>query len=140
MIDKHELRIGNIVPLWRGQWSVVSALRKDSAVVIWDGLDHVMSYNDLQPIELTEDILLKCAEITKDELIDNESTKGATFPIKGTDLYLKYEFNQAGEMLPFSLIKGFLFQYLVIADVKYIHVLQNAVFFLTGKELQIDLK
>lgn len=124
MIDKHELRIGNIVPLWKGQIGVIKELHHDVAFVMWNSVVHVMFYKDISPIELTEDILLKWGFEKHDNgSLQSDINYGITLWSKnGSVVRLYYESDEFGQ------------------EIETLHHLQNLYFALTGKELQIDLK
>lgn len=127
MIDKHELRIGNFVATRFG-------VNKINNLTEYASVEHkkptsrykkkAMPYADLQPIELTEDILLKCGfEKQDNNSLQFDSDLGFTMWSKtGYSVGLYYDSDEFGQ------------------PVKSLHHLQNVFYFLTGKELQIDLK
>lgn len=107
MIQANELRIGNLV-MYNGYYRQIVSLNLGTEV-------------NAKPIELTEEILLKCGFI-KDE-----------FDQWGNDSRLG--FFQAEDFEGYLMIWGDS----VIRHCEHLHQLQNLYFALTGKELKIKL-
>ena len=115
MIKSNELRIGNWVS-YLG--AIVQLDRHDLSDLFNPSID--MYEMDLEPIELTEEILLKCgfefSHITGDERV---------FSNKKINLLINAYDN--------NIIKFNVF------IIKHLHQLQNLYFALTNKELEINL-
>lgn len=114
MIDKHELRLLN--------WVKNKETGKFHRIIRLD--EYSSPLDRIDPIELTEDILLKCGFVKQDNnSYQFDSDLGFTLWSKnGSTVNLYYGSDVFGQ------------------DIKTLHYLQNAFFFITGKELQIDLK
>lgn len=131
----NELRIGsliyddNILPC-----KVVGLLRgekEDSFCVLVDTyvLDRflptgrLISVSDISPILLTEEILLKCG------FVNNEPKDWGSFTL-GNINFLKEDGNK---------MNGLYMNGYRVADIRYLHQLQNLYFAITGEELEIEL-
>ena len=112
----NELRIGNWVD-WNGENGVVSQILEHE-VVFKCGEDTLIS--ELKPIELTEEILLKCGFTeNKFSYIYEDDTR--------VSVYVNDNFF-------FCQIDN-----VVINNIKFLHQLQNIYFALTNEELTIKL-
>lgn len=100
-----DLRIGN--------W--VKMISKDKYYFIDRGQD-LDNSQDFEPIELTEEILLKCGFVDYDCWLQKEGIQ--LFNIR--NLYYRGNFP-------------------IKADIKYLHQLQNLYFALTNEELNVQL-
>ena len=131
MIQANELRIGNLVlsnnPLYRKDWlgkvlSVLEIKDESVSVVAIDELPYAFTGGQflkyIDPIPLTEEILLKC---------------GFSSPINGwytsPNKTLEFGFNGEGKLI---LMDWFL-------EITSLHQLQNLYFALTNTELEINL-
>ncbi len=119
----NELRVGNKINVEQTTHTVKKIL---SSVLIstWDKSTskrietYRNSYDQIKPIPLTEEILLKCDCVLDKKL----HTKYG---------YFNYWFNSSG-ILCINLIND-------IVHIKYLHQLQNLYFALTNTELNIEL-
>lgn len=113
MIKANELRIGNLV-------------NRQGSELIVNGCDikwfQEDSYNGLEPIPLTEEILLKCG--FKLAIDENIYTLHDTIELTQTDYGNSFYFMG-------NFIKS---------DIKHLHQLQNLYFALTGEELILHSK
>lgn len=120
----NEIRIGNLTK----QGEIVQ-IRENSARVeyLFEGIlkQSYVNYINLEPIPLTEEILLNCGF----ELINNEF-----YRTKNHELNLFWTVNK-NKMIPEYTEKRLVTGY----DFKHLHQLQNLYFALTGKELEIKL-
>lgn len=133
MIQANELRIGNLVSVektalhyagenFKSALFEIEELKKE--VVHFKGFHAGEYYKDLQPIPLSEEILLKCG-FTK--------AIGSYFIQKVGSIYVKVPF----EGSEYFLVKANSGDKLI--SVKYLHHLQNLIFALTGEELEFSL-
>jgi len=125
MIKINELRIGNYISREDiGDMSIrfETVLEFHQNKVVTSGpIKVVLDYGDLKPIQLTEEILLKCGYI-KDEFDnwENETRLG---------LYKPDEFDGYLSIWGES----------TVGECNYLHQLQNLYFALTGEELEVNL-
>ena len=120
MIQANEIRIGNyIADIWtpNGLFKVTE-LRKDK---IFYGNCFKAKYDDIRPIPLTEEILLK-AGFEKD--IESLFYRNSFIIAKTKTRWAFYHNGLTGGEL---------------ARIDYIHELQNLIFALTGEEIKIEL-
>lgn len=141
MIDARELRIGNIVYVDNEKYhpklkniplevsGISECIGLDNEKTYSIGLKHINhnpntyyeTYSQfikfIKPVELTEDLLLKCGFVKKDNYCFYYNGI-RLIPIR--DLYLRGNFP-------------------IRADIKYLHQLQNLYYALTGQELEINL-
>lgn len=116
----NELRIGNyIADIWtpNGLFKVTE-LRKDK---IFYGNCFKGKYDDIRPIPLTEEILLKAGF---------EKDTGEFYIYKDITVRKTYYSDDFWR---------FIFKHQRIKDIKYLHDLQNTIFALTGEEIKIEL-
>lgn len=120
MINSNELRIGNYVKLFDTNDCYKIHLVSKKSVQIESGLigGEVFKLDNLHPIPLTEEILLKCGF----ELIKGWYVKG------------KIELFNINNNYFTTPSKG-----IISVDIIYLHQLQNLYFALTGQELQVNL-
>lgn len=116
MIQTNELRIGNWVD-WNGEKGIINQIL-EYEVVFKCGEDTLIS--DLKPIELTEEILLKCG-----------------FVRDGNTGY--YTCEKVGFTINLSGTIGYRACIWSNKHINHLHQLQNLYFALTGKELEIEL-
>lgn len=117
----NELRIGNFVKSKDGV-TVVDLIKEDGIGIGYD-FDAKYSWEEIKPIPLTEEILLKAG-------FDEESEKPINY---SANLYVDMVSNEACVGCEYD---GF---HLVRSNIKYVHQLQNLYFALTGEELNIEL-
>lgn len=134
MIQANELRIGNyIADIWtpNGLFKVTE-LRKDK---IFYGNCFKAKYDDIRPIPLTEEILLKAGGKRFDEdkiiLMLNDPSTHLVLMKVGTHWFPQIE--QTGEFASEGVNVVFL------NFIDYLHQLQNLFFALTGEEIKIEL-
>jgi hypothetical protein len=118
MIQSNELRKNNLVD-WNGEIAKISQLLELEVVFKCGETD---LYTALNPIPLTEEILLKCGFV------------------KGFDNFYRKNKSYMIEICFFD--KGILVtnQSVCLSGIKHLHQLQNLYFALTCKELEINLK
>ena len=143
----NELRIGNLVlsnnPLYRKDWlgkvlSVLEIKDESVSVVAIDELPYAFTGGQflkyIDPIPLTEEILLKCGFKKQDYNMSNCHVYQ-----KGSYRVLK-SFNDNNINQDYSLcINGISPPTWSIAHFKYVHQFQNLYFALTNTELEINL-
>lgn len=127
MINEKELRIGSIVKFNestndREEGEVGKFKLSDFYSISEAGMD----FDNIDPIPLTEEILLKCGfKKSKEGYWDNGVIEvGYTT----SDEYFQYEY-----------LTGVGTSMTEMVNVKYLHQLQNLYFCLTGKELEVNL-
>lgn len=115
-MNASELRIGNFVEL------TCEGHEDEPDLVIW-GIEDYEYYdyrmNDINPIPITEDLLVKCGFVKDGE---GDYCKG--------DFCFRWQFNALTLLLDTGYIKP---------PLMHIHQLQNLYFALTGEELTINL-
>lgn len=135
MIQANELRIGNYISdIWSPNgFFKVTQLKKFSAVY---GKDFTALYDNLNPIPLTEEILLKAGGKRFDEdkiiLMLNDPSTHLVLMKVGTHWFPQIE--QTGEFASEGVNVVFL------NFIDYLHQLQNLFFALTGEEIKIELE
>lgn len=133
MIQANELRIGNYISdIWSPNgFFKVTQLKKFSAVY---GKDFTALYDNLNPIPLIEEILLKAGWKRFDEdkiiLMLNDPSTHLVLMKVGTHWFPQIE--QTGEFASEGVNVVFL------NFIDYIHQLQNLFFALTGEEIKIE--
>ncbi len=117
MIKANELRLGNkmFIPS-TNQIVEISCINKYIGVYVNDGFSW-LGFQEIKPIPLTEEILLKCGFVEIDTYDDHY------YYLQKCDLGLDRSFQ------PYGI--GF------IPDLKHVHQLQNLYFALTNEELKI---
>lgn len=118
-MEANELRIGNITD----KGTIVSFYERGIHV----GFGKTFEFNEVQPIPLTEEWLLKFGfEKNFENLIEILINKNQSLHFDKTD-------NCMSLYIPINHE----FIYLVFKHIKYVHQLQNLYFSLTGTELEI---
>lgn len=120
MIEVKELRIGNYVQPKNNsgkEATVGTVFAIGSYLVSVNGNNNQYDYHQIEPVQITEDILSKC-EFVKQEYND---TVVYYNPLMTLDAYFRLN------------IDGY------NIEVKYLHQLQNLYFYLTGEELEVKL-
>jgi len=131
MIKEQELRVGNLLNYNNIAYKVVKIENGFIGLDREDDFEDYADIKDIEPIELTENVLLKCGFTKKSERV---------FKSKRSQSNLFYQ-------LELFLIDDIEFDYAVhityftqpIAFVKGLHNLQNLIYSLTKKELEITL-
>jgi hypothetical protein len=126
MIDARELRIGNLVKIPFGIGGVYELCGRE-CWLIFNGHSFTESkqlYESIQPIELTEDVLIKCGfkYFPNNKSFQFDTNMGFSLwgrPDTGINVYVERE--ECGE------------------SIKYLHQLQNLYYCLIGEELEIKL-
>lgn len=136
MIQANELRIGNYISdIWSPNgFFKVTQLKKFSAVY---GKDFTALYDNLNPIPLTEEILLKAGFEKESE----DDKYGRVFLIPNTKYIIRIV-NYGNPTKPdfgFSLEISDDKDWCSIKRIYFIHDLQNTIFALTGEEIKIEL-
>jgi hypothetical protein len=123
-----ELRIGNWVK-YRGEPVKVEQLRVNCLGIA--NSDVLVDYNEIEPIELTEEVLLKVG-FEKD---------GNSYRLICDGIRIGYYTDKFKQVLDINVSreKKFYKNELRSYDVKYLHQLQNEYYLLTNKELKIEL-
>ncbi|WP_126654099.1 hypothetical protein [Chryseobacterium aureum] len=122
MIAPQELKIGSLVYIPEtGQILPITAINMDLGVIVNRSL-RMLSYNEIEPIELTEDWLLKLSFEKKEVYVAGVMYDG----------WLNFSFH-----LDINHIKNTFFYHWMGGniEIKYVHQLQNIYFALTGEEL-----
>ena len=124
MIQPTELRIGNTVK-HKTTGSILTVMEiKESTVRVSYTTDKprtaIIEYNDLEPIPLTDKILLKC---------------GFNFNFNAS----RWEINDVGLKITDILGKYYGTNFPIKVSFKYLHQLQNLIYAITGNELEINL-
>lgn len=130
-MEARQLRIGNLVhrfDIGDGSQRTERVLELNSDKALCSGpFPVLMLYEDLQPIPLTEEWLLKF-EFEKQ-----------SFTISDSKVYEHNSkiriFHRRDET--FALSKDGMQSYVIKSDIKYVHQLQNLYFALTGEELTL---
>ena len=132
MINKKELRLGNYV-MYEQTTHVVTAMSRILIETEWDGgtENYIHLPEELDPIPLTEEVLLKCGLTQKGSLFGIGFLDTIYwYHIENHTLYIEYTDS------PFSEDEGT--RYPVSSPIKHLHVLMNAIYSLTGKELKYE--
>lgn len=139
----NELRLGNWVkvndPIFGVNTYKVATIRDNGNITLSDNLS--CSVNNIEPIELTEEVLTKIGFDKKRQLIsylfylDYEIDKDNIILVKyiiypKAPSLLKIIASQGGNYECFEFIKR---------SIKYLHELQNVYYCLTGQELKVEL-
>ena len=140
MIQANELRIGNwIEDRDTGRIGVVSLISKEEVVLNLKKSRVWLYFEDLKPIPLTEEILLKCGfekvEVEVDEYYDCSYEKQLN-----SDVFISYADDFSCSL--FGDKCDSLKAYGVLPDwqsTNTVHGLQNLHYILTGQELKIEL-
>lgn len=122
MIKNNEIRVGNWLEWNKKPFKVCAIFRNVTENELW-----AKDNNELYPIPLTEEILLKCGWGKGEydsEYIDNVSLKQEVLGYNVNNKMLYIETNA---------------DVIEINHIHYLHQLQNLYFALTGKELEINL-
>lgn len=127
-MESQELRIGNNI--WRPCCYDEVVEIRENGIIGLDNLRGLISYGEIEPIPITEELLLK---------IGFEKGQG--------DGYASYKINPYdGHIIEVTIhesgIDAFI-QYIFgschLRSIKHLHELQNIVFTITGKELEVRL-
>ncbi|QQU04019.1 hypothetical protein [Myroides odoratus] len=128
MIQANEVRRGNWIEYDNRFFQI------DTIAEVFPTLDTgefgigVVDWNNIKPIELTEEMLFKIKDI-----VQKEGSLGIYYYIKP---YRMLRFFFDGTRLVIIKKDG---DDIWIANIKYLHQLQNLYFVLTGKELELTL-
>lgn len=120
MIEVKELRIGNYVQPKNNsgkEATIGTVFAIGSYLVSVNGNNNQYDYHQIEPVQITEDILSKCKFVKREW----DDTVVYYNPLMGLDAY--FRLNRVGYDV----------------EVKYLHQLQNLYFDLTGKELEVNL-
>ena len=120
MIKVQELKIGN-----RTIQGIVTQIGELITIKDNNGFDYLHDI-ELEPIPLTEDVLLKCGFERKDNCNPNFHT---------------YNFNKTSVRFSAYGSREITFNYglTLVVHIKYLHQLQNIYFALIGEELNVNL-
>lgn len=121
MIDVKELRVGNIVFL--------KSKNKYYEITSGYEIDNGTESDDFEPVELNEDILIKCFFV-------KQSIEGyyyLTLRMYSSELYIYH--NVMSNLILMSEDDV----YICNTGIKYLHDLQNLYYALTKKELEVSL-
>lgn len=133
MIDINELRIGNLVKSFRKNILVEGIGKKG---INYSFMDEEYEYeeDELYPIPITEELLLKLGFIKEEETIshDFEFKKWIDgYPITVSDL------SNTKDRDYYVHIDNRLYETILGADIQYLHQLQNAIYFAIRHELDV---
>lgn len=132
----NELRIGNWAK-YSFKQGIVDRISQDNCDIVTDNMIIKVSYDDLEPIPLTEEILLKCGfkerlfdwyELEYNTDYEEESEKMKIAYNCGSKRFAVYDANEEDYIAVFTAKR-----------VHYLHQLQNLFYALTNEELQIEL-
>ena len=125
-----ELRIGNVLS-YKGRWySLFEISRNKLNTQSNRGIDVLFNTSELEPIPLTEEILLKCG------------FKYRPCGIQGADMWqgLAYwDLNGVHLRGDKKVTNSLKIQGFIDSEIKYLHQLQNLYWALCGKELNINI-
>ena len=127
MIKSNELRVGNWVN-YLGENMKFDEI--DLSYLFNPSFD--MYETDLEPIKLTEEILLSIESINK-KIVDNKGLELTIYTINNIELLFTF-----GILRNIKFMNNKVIIYTAFRDFK-IHDLQNLYFVLNGKELEINL-
>lgn len=130
-IKTTELRVGNLLNYCGQEVYVLSILRDDYVELGYfkDSVGFIRSLNDidLNPIQLTEELLLKCLFISSEHKMSNANV-----------LYNEGYYILTNDYIEYSLcVKGLPPATRYIAKCKYLHELQNLIFALDKREVNL---
>ena len=126
-----ELRLGNRIQ-YNGDYGTVITISEYGVTVAFEEEEMYLTYNQIKPIPLTYDRLLKCGFDRE----HNEPNKVDTivydiYYITGTDYLIEYYYEDGLWLFTDDIgLKVF---------ISYLHEIQNLIFALTGQELNINL-
>ncbi|MBS9774751.1 MAG: hypothetical protein KGV59_06305 [Tenacibaculum sp.] len=126
-LQARDLRIGNLV-LYDNQITKIESIRKGNTdfLIGLKDYDDLKFLKDIQPIPITEEWLLKLGfELTANTLYTKR------FDLKD-NMKIGYIFHKANPKETGMRFIGHIFN-----DKKYVHELQNLVYYLTGNELKL---
>ena len=130
MIDKHELRIGNKVSLVNESNNPIVTIESLQIKSVWltEMGSTIWTYEDLLPIELTSELLLKFG------FVRENNGWNINKPTSYTEPYFSlFDDNLCNGELNLKLNGSDM----LLPEVKHAHHLQNLYFALTGEELTI---
>lgn len=133
MINIKQLRLGNYV-MYEQTTHVVTGLQGGMVWSRWiNGTEpYICSPEALDPIPLTEEVLLKCGLTQKGSLFGIGFLDTIYwYNIENQILYIEYTDS------PFSEDEGV--RYPVSSPIKHLHVLMNIIYDLTGRGLEVKL-
>lgn len=143
MIKATEIRLGNLI-LKEGVIYQIASINSDETIRLKCDDENNPNYSlgtigcyhllSITPIELTEDILVKCGFEKKDGEMWCEFHEEFEFVYKYYGLGLCIYWNNEAR----KFLDDHLEEY--ECELKYLHQLQNLVFALTGTELEINLQ
>lgn len=127
-MDIKELRVGNSI--WRPCcYDEVVEIRENGIIGI-DSLRGLISYGEIEPIPITEEILLKIG------LKKGQGNGYASYKINPYDGHIiEVAIYESGIDVFIQFICGACH----LRTIKHLHELQNIVFAITGKELEVEL-
>lgn len=130
MVQVNELRKFNIVYL-EGGLLTVKEIREHDAT--FSETDAAVEYEDLDPVELSPEILQACGFINENGIVGQYSVTVGRFTFS---VYEGRDNFSIQEKAP----KNMLAKGIDNLTIQHLHQLQNIVFFLTGIELSINLE
>lgn len=132
MIDTQELRLGNYLKKIKDIVKVTSFSHSLISVTIVGTSNQILCLPlELEPISLTEDILLKCG-------FEKDDTGVDMFDPDYAEWY-QMEFPVIGILCQSSDKKYLFDENTDTLRIQYLHQLQNLFFDLTGEELEVEL-
>ena len=123
-LSSNELRIGNLVKKSGSNKSYIITLER-----FWKHYNTADAFYYLEPIPLTEEILLKCGFVKE----QNQNGRNR-FELGLYIVYLETEHSQPS--FHFKAMPDFFPE---LTEIHYLHQLQNLYYSLTGQELNIEL-
>lgn len=130
MIDTRELKLGNYLKK-EGVILKVTSFSSSLINVEIAGANILYVPSELDPIPLTEEVLLKCGLTRKGSFFGMGFLDTIYwYNIENQILYIEYTDS------PFSEDEGV--RYPISSPIKHLHTLMNAIYDLTGKELEYE--
>lgn len=135
-LKANELRIGNLINVLNPNTDVwnIEATKGKTIMILQEKKGHHLLINNLKPIPLTEEWLLKFGfeETNAKENLDREWC--VDYEIENCNFIINY--NKTLNIFYFSFSNGINW---INIEIYYIHQLQNLYFALTNEELEIKM-
>lgn len=132
----NELRIGNYIS-FHNVWYKIVGIDKDRVLIEYHNGETDYCWIDyIQPIELTEEVLLKIGFHEGYNKIFIKNTKNDY-----VKYYITYQHvpDNKYSFVGYGYKNNVQIKCVILNDIKYLHQLQNACFLLTNEELEVEL-
>lgn len=135
-MDIKELRVGNTI--WRPCCYDEVIEIKENGIIGLDSLRGLIPYSEIEPIPITEELLLKIGFKKKRDGYLHYSDRNDEFSIK---FDLGYAFIEYANLCfnPEDITETNYGSSLEFPNTLHLHTLQNIWYLLTGKELEVEL-